>query len=607
MAVTLPDFTSLGRSPVPMGNRGFARQDTTAPGQAVEGLGQVVGKIGEEFAQRDDEQKVLEYRRKLIEWDKANVHDPETGAAGKKGPAAFDLPKTLPQEFDKFAAEAASGLSSNRQRRLAQEMALGRREQIINWASGHAAKQRSVFDQGEALANNNESKDNAAMWGGQNPDMLANELRTMEGATRAYLSKLGAGPEAINDAVKKDASEVYRRIIHKMVSDGDVDKANAMFADVASKKGFVAQDYQALSDQLKVSGDRVAVQRFEDRVLADPNMTEQDATALARKEFTGERRDAAVARVEHLFTQKKKKIEEDTRLVVKDAWATVIETRNLGQLQPVHHGLLRSMAPEAEREMTNWIDAMDRRDKMNAKEKNEGDWGTYMMLVDMASKDPATFSDPQTFLRYEGFLSDQQKNQIQSLRTGVDKKDVLAQNLLTIGKHVETTLYRDIQQAGIDLTPKENEKDKIATLAQFRGELRMALDEAQRRKGRALDPDEALVEGRRMIATGIEQGSGWFGTTVMQTKKRGFELAAEKRSSIGTGAVVPTYVAKNFGDIPAKIRADLVETHASRMERAKTPLARSIYGARPYMLESSDKAAIELAYQRGVEAGIFPR
>jgi hypothetical protein len=136
----LPDLSALGNRPAPVGRQAIAQQDTTSTGRALANLGVEISHVSEEIQKRDDEQKVLEYRRKLIDFDKTKVHDPEKGAVSKLGKDAFDLPTTLPAEFDEYAGKAAEGLTSNRQRQIAKDMALGRRESLVTWASGHALK-----------------------------------------------------------------------------------------------------------------------------------------------------------------------------------------------------------------------------------------------------------------------------------------------------------------------------------------------------------------------------------------------------------------------------------------------------------------------------------
>ena len=240
--------------------------------------------------------------------------------------------------------------------------------------------------------------------------------------------------------------------------------------------------------------------------------------------------------------------------------------------------------------MRDWEEAKWRRAKADAEGKKSDDWGAFMALADMANDNPEKFLDPQTLLKAEPYLSKQQMGSLVSMRTGMNKGDMKAQNLAKMSKDVETFIMADLKAAGIDTTPKDGDKKKAEQLQQFRGELRMALDTAQQEKGRALSSKESQEIGLGMVRTGIEQGSGWF-FGLNPTKKMGFEIAAERRA----GGAAKDYIAAPFEKIPLSAREEIVNDLRKLQPGA---------GARG-SLSDAQKQAVEREYQRRLEEGRY--
>lgn len=224
----LPSSDVLGPRPTPQSARGITGYDGGAVGRALEGAGAQVGRVADTFQQEADAQAVFAARRQLDDWERANVFDPKSGAVSKMGRDAFDLPQTLPVEFDKASGEIGSSLTSLRQRQAFEQMAQSRREQIGAWADRHALQQRESYDHGQYEADISASANRTALLinAGQY-DTAKGEVATMQTRTTGFLRNKGRSEEEIAQAVKNNTSKAHIAALNQLLENDkpvDADK-----------------------------------------------------------------------------------------------------------------------------------------------------------------------------------------------------------------------------------------------------------------------------------------------------------------------------------------------------------------------------------------------
>jgi soluble lytic murein transglycosylase len=182
--------------------------DTSAVTRAGAAFGQTVMNLGENMQKEQDASAIFAARRKLDDWERATIYDPEKGAIGKKGADSFGLPKLIPEEFDKAAGEIGNGLQGDRQRRAFEELALSRRAQLSDWAVRHTTQQRQVYNEGQYNADIDSGLNRAAMLASAGDFNTAKaEVGLMQTRTAGYLRSLGKSEEEIGVAVRNVASK----------------------------------------------------------------------------------------------------------------------------------------------------------------------------------------------------------------------------------------------------------------------------------------------------------------------------------------------------------------------------------------------------------------
>lgn len=182
--------------------------DTSSVDRAVQGFAQTVSGAAENMQKEQDASAIFAARRKLDDWERSTIYDPEKGAIGKKGADSFGLPKIIPEEFDKVASEIGKGLQGERQRRTFEELAISRRASVSDWAARHSTQQRQVYNEGQFNADIDSGLNRAAMLASAGDFNTAKaEVGLMQTRTTGYLRSLGKSEEEIGVAVRNVASK----------------------------------------------------------------------------------------------------------------------------------------------------------------------------------------------------------------------------------------------------------------------------------------------------------------------------------------------------------------------------------------------------------------
>jgi len=579
----LPTADNLGARPGFSPNLANVEERPSRVGDAMVNLGRAIDRAGERIGEKNDEQAVFEARRKLDEWERKTIYDPVNGVVAKRGADALSLPGKVTEEFDTFAGEISGTLGNDRQRKVFQDMAQSRRNQVADFTTRHALQQKEVYETGQVNADMASSADRAVTLAANgNPAAAKAELDLSSERLTSFMKARGKSGEEIAAALKERNSKAHGLTVAALVNKGDPTGAKE-YLD-ANAAGMNADDVTRASGLLKEGVLRAKSQAFADDVMGQ-GLSMTDSLAKAREKLSGDEEAAAVHEIKTRFAEKEAGRAQAVKQLSNEGWSVVIE-RGTKALPTTLLDRLRTEAPQELRQMRDWEQAKWRQAKADAEGKDQ-DPAVFYGLRMMAAEDPQAFGNLD-LLKSQPMMSKQHYNHLVELQAGISKGDLKAMESQRVMKSTIQMLKNEIGAAGIDLTLTEKDKGtkKARDTTMFLGALGAALDEATATKGKPLTSDEAKRIGMGMLREGIEQGSGIFGA--FQTKKRGFEIAADP--DIKPGA---SFVVSRFSDIPKATRDALAaELRASRN-----------LGTRP--LSSDDEAAIERAYTRGVQQGRF--
>jgi hypothetical protein len=568
MGVRLPDTYDV--RPTPGAGRAVAGYDAGGPARALAGIGDTLIEYGEHKQREQDASAVFALRRQLDDWERGAIFDPDKGAINQTGKNAFGIGPRVLKDYDEFAGKLTQGLNE-RQRRAFQELSTSRRAQVGDWAAKHEAKQRDVHEIGEYQADLSSMRDRAALF----PDKAGTETALMAQRIIGFGRAKGMSEEQIKAEITNHASGTHRAVVAALVNGGRLDDAKK-YLD-ANRTGMQAPDLLAAESGMRELLARGKAQAAADDVMAR-GLTATQALDEVRDKFSGDphTRDAAVQQVKAMFAERDAIEARNHKQAADEAWKVITNGGSRKQIAPE---LWARLSGEEQRQINDYGEAKWRRAKADAegkrKEETAENVRTYVGLRDMAYAEPAKFAELD-LARVQPILTDKQFDRIVEIRGAINKKDAKTSTLLAAQKRAEAMVFAEMRTAGIDTTPKEGSK-KAEELAMFRSRLIAEIDA----QDGPMDDRRLREIGLGLLREGIEQGSGVGG--FFQTRRRGFEMEPGK-----------TYVSKRYGEIPSEVRSAL---------EAELPRPRNVYG-RP-ILQPGDEAAIERAYQRGVEAGRF--
>lgn len=540
----------------------------------MEGFGNTMSKVADEYTREQDAQAVFSARRQLDDWERDAIYNPEKGAVSRRGRDAFELTTSLPADFDKAAGKISEGLTSERQRRAFAEMAASRRSQVGEWADRYTLQQKESYDAGQYDADIKSFIDRAALF----PDKAAGELDVMKNRTIGYMRGRGRSSEEIAVALKDQASALHSHVLTTMLNAGDGEGAQGyleanrpdMTADAADRAGAALKEIVA----------RSKAQTFADTVMAK-GLDLPAALAAAREKFSGKEEDAATQELKARFAEGEVIHNREEKKNSDSAWKVISAGGGRNQISP---GVWDKLDGREQAQINDYVDARWRRAKADAKkdDKVETDMDVYYGLRRMAVDDPAAFGKVD-LMKSKPFLKDPDLKHLMEIQGSLVKGDTKEMDVQRTVKRTINLVRSSIASAGIDLTPKEG-TNKAKQTEMFFGALTQALDDATAVKKAPLTDDEAKRIGMGMLRDEFEQGSGLLG--MFQNKKRAFEIPAEQRGK---------FVSKKYDDIPPDIRKEIEAELYPKVRRVGVD-----YGPQGGAV---DKERVERVYQRALDAG----
>lgn len=531
---TLPD--TYGRRPTPQDRARFVNvSDQSRTGQAMGQLAGQVAQIGDEYQKQQDIAAVSAARRALDDWERSAIFDPEKGAINRRGQDAFGVPDALREDFDKTAGKVSESLKTERQRRAFQEMADGRRGQVLDWAAKHAGRERESFDEGQYQADVKSFQDRAALF----PDKAPAELAMMQQRTIGYLRSKGRSTEEINAAMRDNTDKAHASVLSSLLSGGQDAEAVKYFD--ANKAGMQADTVARSEAAIKQAVTLTAAQRNADEVIGKGLPMDQ-ALAETREKFKGDGKAAELA----VNQVKTRYAERD--LAVKQAEQSSYEAARLhverGQQIPfkVWNGMDDGHRADILASQRGRAEALEA--KARGREVKT-DWPTYLRLRDFAGTDPEKFM-AEDLGKYAGHIGGAQLEQLQDL------KDRLADPKK---QRDSVSLQQQVTAAvkSLKLSGKQGEEKA----GQLQTAISNAIFAAEEAKGKALTAPERQKEIDRLLIHGeVESGSWW----KSDPDVRLYEIAGD-----------PTQRAKFAPTISDADRATIVQRFEARGVKKPTP------------------------------------
>lgn len=581
---TLPQPIGYGKSATPNGSvASFSLGRNDAP-QILAGAADEVGRataIIQQTNAKQDEMAALDAANKLKQQALLLEQDPESGFGSAKGNAVVgeQFTKGYQERFNGAAEQISGQLKNDYQREV-----FKRHQEVVglqyqSTLLRHQAKETVAFNQQTRTDTVNVGMDDIASHPYDDSTYQTNML--LIGRSVVDTGKdMGLTGEALAKFTENKLGDITSKALQSrisaMLTANDGESAQKYFDQ---HKGEMRLDaVQSVKRAISEVDNRNTAQKFADESVSS-GLSLQDSLDKAREQFPPEmaaKREAVIHAVKTRFDEHQAVKLQDQKQATDSAWKVITNGGSRRQIPPT---LWDRLNGEEQRQINDYEDAKIRRAKLDAKNEDP-DPATYMRLREMAANEPSKFALSVDLERVAPMVSKQHLDKLIELKAGITNGDAKVMESQATVKRTIGMLKSEIQAAGIDLSPQEGTKAAKETAAFF-GAVTQALDEATAAKGSPLTGDEARRIGQSYVREGYEQGSGIFSPN----KVRGFQMESGK-----------SYVSKLFDDIPDNAKKVLVQEVLSLPQASRT---------RGGGLTSKQEAAVERAYQKGLESGRF--
>ena len=181
-----------------------------------------------------DEQAVYEARRKLNDWERTAIYDPQNGALAQKGKNAFDLPERMAKDYDKAASGIESGLGNEVQKSAFRRIRDARRGQVMDWTERHVAGERERYYEESYQADMESSKQRIALHPDK-PEVQAAEFEIMRQRIAGRAMERGMPAEQVPLEIQKQEADAHGRVITALITANADTAAKAYYDKVQDK------------------------------------------------------------------------------------------------------------------------------------------------------------------------------------------------------------------------------------------------------------------------------------------------------------------------------------------------------------------------------------
>lgn len=468
---------------------------------------------------------------------------PDSGFMNQKGKNAVDTYDATVQKLSQLATDQAQTLGNNAQQQMVKTPTQLRIQAAIAQASQHRAQQSDVYQTAAGQTRIKVAQDGAAL--SFNPvsdtptpsfnqdDPGANSpyqqyLQTIRSEATDLANRKGLTDPDVRDAFIKDQmGKAYVGVLAQMLSGKSSTPANAVLARKyfdAVKDNLSAEQQDKIRDVLDAGDNKntalttALTARTQARDVGGQEkwLDQQFQDGKINAEVHG----MALQQVRAHEVQRRQEQTETDKSIIGTAWDMMHQGKTLADMSPGQIAYIkqRGLGPSVDAIFHNRGQTMD-------------DAALYNDLMRMSAEDPTKFigTDLATL---SGQLSRSHLDHLIGVQTSINRQDAKGMEQNKIVHQAIQDVKSSLLSSGIDLSPKPN-TDQAKKLADFESSLRDSLRAAQESKpdGKPLTREEARQVAMGVLKDQALAGTGYFGTSFLQTHKPVWQMTSQERAA----------------------------------------------------------------------------
>lgn len=317
----IPDLNALGARPVPRSDRAIAEPQGVGLGaRALQQTGQTIAKIGSEVGERlakeNAQTAALDFKRKQNDWLIANVYNPDSGLATRRGADANGITRKMLEEFGQASAEWTKDLPPAAAEAAA-ALTESARAELARAAASHESREREAYQVGVADALLESTVQRAAV-SATDPAVVQLQVDLSREVVQRTGQRLGWSPQDIDAKQAKQQAAIHAAVLDNLFAQvGNYETGIAWFEQHQAELGDRRDEYAHKAEQAALT---VNVTRHVDRIYGQFGAGPA-GLAEARKIKNPVERDRVETQLDQQRVRDQRELDMRDRIVRESAYA----------------------------------------------------------------------------------------------------------------------------------------------------------------------------------------------------------------------------------------------------------------------------------------------
>jgi len=303
-------------------------------GAATARRSQQVGSLLTEQANKmiraEDERASMEIEQQIRDWS-FEATQGEDGVYRKKGGGAIGSTKSIEENYAKFSSKLLKGKTVSSAARQRLEMYISQKgDGLRSEISRYEQAQKTVYDNGLREARIEGSKEDAITYY-NNPQKLAESEAMIRSTMKRSAEANGWSPEETAQQIESEVSSMHKGVIDRMLAHKQSGAARSYLNK--NRKEIDGRDIAAIERAVSVGVVSNKGQKGADSIMA-LDLTEKDALAKIRAEYSGKERDEIIKRVKVRYGEESSLQTAQTKASQKSGWEKISKGGTPDDLTP---------------------------------------------------------------------------------------------------------------------------------------------------------------------------------------------------------------------------------------------------------------------------------
>lgn len=336
---TVPTATQLGLGQQRQTGAGTTPTQSFRTGVDMFGAaqGRAASKIGNQLTEQanlmiraEDERASMEIEQQIRDWSFEQTQG-ENGVYRKRGGGAIGSTKAVTEDYAKFSSELLKGRVVSGSARQKLEAYIGERgSSIEKEVSRYELQQKRVYDNGLREARIKGAIEDAALYY-NDPKKLAESEAKIRSTLGRSAADNGWSNEEKEQQIEAEVSRMHKNVIDRMLVQNQGNGARAYLE--RNRNEIDGGDIIGVEKSVKVGVVAEDGQRGTDEIMA-LNLSESDALAKARSDYSGKKRDEVVKRLKVRYGEAESIASSNNKQLLQSGWEKISQGGTPDDLSP---------------------------------------------------------------------------------------------------------------------------------------------------------------------------------------------------------------------------------------------------------------------------------